>query len=117
MQLLYSRRSAIGIMAAAALKPEVASAEGITKRDYMSKVIEDIRAHPSPEKDNTKMQFAYIPMVVPFVDWDCYYIDGTMLWKPNPGQYGAPVIIPKWFATDLGRVDELRAVEFSRFPA
>jgi hypothetical protein len=104
MQSLYSRRWAIGIMAAAAFKPKIASAEEITKREYMSKVVEDIKAHPFPEKNDTKQQFERIPRVVPFVDWDYYYIDGTMLWKPNPGQNGAPVILPKWFVTDLASV-------------
>lgn len=51
--------------------------------------------------------FASIPRVVPFVDWDFYYLDGALEWKPNPGQKLVSVKVPKGFVTDLASVPSI----------
>ena len=48
------------------------------------------------------------PMIVPFGDWDYYYLkDGTLTWLPNPGQQFKEVIVPVGFVSDLASIPRL----------
>ena len=43
-----------------------------------------------------------IAALMPFADWDYYYVDGdTLSWKPNPWQKFDAVEVPDGFVTDL----------------
>src|SRR3954454_19309299 len=46
------------------------------------------------------------PPVVPFADWDYYYITIDLDWKDESGQL-APVSVPKGFVTDLASIPQL----------
>ncbi|MEJ2790418.1 MULTISPECIES: DUF1353 domain-containing protein [unclassified Pseudoxanthomonas] len=45
-----------------------------------------------------------VTRLVPFGDWDYYYLDGNIIWKPNPGQNFKEVVVPRGFVTDLTSV-------------
>lgn len=48
------------------------------------------------------------PAIVPFGDWDYYYLkDGELNWKPNAGQVFRPVTVPVGFVSDLTSVPRL----------
>lgn len=54
-----------------------------------------------------------IPNVVPFVDWDFYYLDGPMIWRPAVGQKLPSISVPKGFVTDLASVPKIL---WSKYP-
>ena len=47
------------------------------------------------------------------MDWDYYFLEGTLEWIANPGQNFSPVEVPKGFVTDLASVP---AILWSVFP-
>jgi hypothetical protein len=44
------------------------------------------------------------PFIVPFGDWDYFYLAGNLDWEPNKGQNYKPVRVPRGFVTDLASV-------------
>ena len=84
--------------------------------------IADINAHNEKVDQDTARAvketgqaplFLKIPKVTPFVDWDYYFLEGTLEWIANPGQNFSPVEVPKGFVTDLASVP---AILWSVFP-
>jgi hypothetical protein len=99
-----------------------ATAQQSDKTDFMKAAIADIDAHNKKIDQDTARAvketgqaplFFKIPKVTPFVDWDYYFLEGTLEWIANPGQNFSPVEVPKGFVTDLASVP---AILWSIFP-
>jgi Protein of unknown function (DUF1353). len=46
--------------------------------------------------------------LVPFKDWDFYYLKGSSeVWTPDPGQKYQPVVVPVGFVTDLASIPKV----------
>ena len=51
--------------------------------------------------------------VVPFGDWDWFYVSGgSGWWTPNPGQSYKPVEVPVGFVTDLASVPSILWIKY-----
>lgn len=50
--------------------------------------------------------FALMPRIIPFGDWDYFYIDGPLGWVPDFGEKFDPVVVPKGFVTDLASIPQ-----------
>jgi hypothetical protein len=57
--------------------------------------------------------YVHIPRVLPFADWDYYYLDGPLHWIPNFGEKLTAVSVPTGFVTDLASVP---SVLWSKYP-
>jgi hypothetical protein len=97
--------------------PLTANGQGEEKKAFMKAAIASIDAHNDKidaerkriEKEGGRAPlFVRIPRVIPFGDWDYYYIDDDLKWTPNPGQSFKPVNVPKGFVTDLASVPAFR---------
>jgi hypothetical protein len=47
------------------------------------------------------------PFIIPFGDWDYFYLAGNLDWEPNKGQNYKPVLVPRGFVTDLASVPRI----------
>jgi Protein of unknown function (DUF1353) len=104
------------------LRAAPATAQQSDKTDFMKAAIADINARNEKVDQDTARAvketgqaplFLKIPKVTPFVDWDYYFLEGTLEWIANPGQNFSPVEVPKGFVTDLASVP---AILWSIFP-
>lgn len=95
---------------------KIAVAEPDDKKEFMQTAIEKINIHNKKiDEDAAKIEaeggkgalFVKIPKVTPFVDWDFYYLEDDLVWKPNPGQTFKAVTVPKGFVTDLASVPRI----------
>lgn len=83
------------------------SDETSEKKDFMKASLQAVAENGQKLEPSTKMKFGGIPVVRPFVDWDYYYLEGLLLWMPNPGQPFKPVHVPRGFVTDLASVPRM----------
>lgn len=82
------------------------SDEAREKHAFIQQAMERVRAQDKKaRKDSPMSSFAPPPAIVPFGDWDYYYVkDSPLQWKPNPGQPHKDVIVPIGFVTDLASI-------------
>lgn len=84
------------------------------KKDFMKAAIKWIaedenRLERARKHDNEKgiyYDIAATPNVKPFVDWDYFYIDNDLIWRPSENENFAFVKVPKGFVTDLASVPQ-----------
>jgi hypothetical protein len=66
---------------------------------------EDLAKAAEDEKHGVFPSVGYPPTLVPFADWDFYYLTNqNVVWSPNPGQKLQPVRVPVGFVTDLASI-------------
>lgn len=87
-----------------------------SKKEFMQFAIAEIDAHnekiDAAQKELSKKGgpsplFVKIPKVIPFGDWDYYYLESQLKWTGNAGESFAPVTAPKGFVTDLASVPSI----------
>lgn len=87
-----------------------------TKREFMELVVKDIdgeqirlRAEMEESKKTATGEavFFQIPTLVPFVDFDFWYIDRDLRWAPPKGSPLPSVKVPRGFVCDLASVPPL----------
>ena len=94
---------------------ELTSAEepGRTKREFMALVVQDIdkeNAHRKAEMEQQRKEgkgeaiFVQLPTLMPFIDFDFWYIDRDLRWDPPKGSSLPSVKVPKGFVCDLASV-------------
>lgn len=60
------------------------------------------------EEHGGEKSLAPPPEILPFRDWDYYYLrGGEAVWSPNPGDPYKPVVVPAGFVTDLASTPAL----------
>jgi len=88
----------------------------VDKRRFMESATKDIAGRIEAarrERDATVARtgaaplFVQIPTVIPFVDWDFYYIDRDLHWAPPANTAFPAVRVPKGFVTDLASVPSM----------
>ena len=66
---------------------------------------EEVAREKEEEKKGNFSSLGPPPTLVPFADWDYYYLtQRNASWSPNPGQKYRPVIVPIGFVTDLASI-------------
>lgn len=97
-----------------------AAAQERTKADFMRQAVAAIDFEVARKKAEVKKDFeahfasyTHIPRVIPFLDWDYYYLDGPLLWIPNFGEKLTAVSVPTGFVTDLASVPRIL---WSKYP-
>lgn len=84
-----------------------------TKREFMELVVEDINDQQkiiqtamdrSKKEGNGGALFVQIPSLIPFIDFDYWYIDRDLRWAPPIGSLLPSVKVPKGFVSDLASV-------------
>jgi hypothetical protein len=110
------RRQAIsllgGSLVASILKSTRAFASSDEKRVFMQAALADMaREHDRARDDHERLRrqgirsaLIKVPRIIPFGDWDNYYLDSELVWEPNKGQRHSPVTVPKGFVTDLASI-------------
>lgn len=87
-----------------------------TKREFMELAIKEINDKVRAiqiEREEIKKSggvaplFAQLPRIVPFLDWDYYYIDRDLRWAPPSSSSLPSVTVPKGFVCDLASVPRL----------
>lgn len=87
-----------------------------TKREFMEMVSKDIdgkqtairaEMEESKQKGNGAPLFVQIPTLIPFIDFDYWYIDRDLRWAPPGGSTLPSVKVPKGFVSDLASVPAL----------
>lgn len=84
-----------------------------TKREFMELVVQDIdrkNSHRESEMEKQKEEakgealFVQLPTLIPFIDFDFWYIDRDLRWDPPKGSSLPSVRVPKGFVSDLASV-------------
>ncbi len=92
------------------------------RRVFMEGAIQDLdrqRAEMLAELEKAKAEgrgaplYVRLPNVVPFLDWDFYYVDGDLQWAPTSDPTLPNVNVPKGFVTDLASVPPIL---WSKYP-
>ena len=84
---------------------------------FMKSVIAEIKARKREDDTSISSDVMFtgrLPSIVPFGDWDFYYINDVLSWMPAPGQTFSAVEVPSGFATDLASVPRLLWSAFPR---
>ncbi|MGO4552079.1 DUF1353 domain-containing protein [Lysobacter sp. 2RAF19] len=85
------------------------------KRDFIKRINEEasreleiaLAAAKEMEKRGVFASLMPPQQLVPFKDWDYYYLKGMpSVWSPNPGQKYKRVVVPVGFVTDLTSVPQ-----------
>ncbi len=82
------------------------------RQEYMRRAIADMnraeqevqRKIEASSKGGSVAFFERKPLVLPFLDWDFYYLDSSLKWAPNAAQTYGAVEVPRGFVTDLASV-------------
>jgi hypothetical protein len=93
----------------------VAKAQGAEKAAFMKAVVADIQRQQKVAKQQSEAmarqgKLAYIelpPAIQAFVDWDWFYIEDELEWKPNPGQSLPETKVPMGFVSDLASIPQV----------
>jgi len=69
---------------------------------------EDARKQSEAQQGRGAAPALSLSALVPFGDWDYYYIKGgSIIWRPNPGQSFPLVEVPEGFVTDLTSIPRI----------
>jgi len=114
-RFLLSAFSAISIVpgAAVASRETETQAARAFRRKFIAEAIkqqeqQDTAQELEEEKHGHFASLAPPPDLVPFGDWDYYYLkDGPLQWFPNAGETFKPVVVPIGFVTDLASIPRI----------
>lgn len=93
-----------------------------TKREFMELALKDIdneqmriraEMNKSKTEGNGAALFVQIPTLIPFIDFDYWYIDRDLRWAPAKGSKLPSVKVPKGFVSDLASVP---AILWMKYP-
>ena len=73
----------------------------------MDEVVESQRRlREDLDKQGIQPALAKPPRIIPFGDWDFFYIDSALYWEPNGPQEFKPVVVPRGFVSDLASIPQ-----------
>lgn len=100
-----SRRALlIGGMVTAGLPIVPTFGRSSEKAAFMKKAIEEIELTNRSIRQEQELRPEELPVVMPFGDWDYYYLLDPLKWMPNQGQPFHAVTVPAGFVTDLASI-------------
>lgn len=94
-----------------ASRPFVALAKENQKADFIKAAMAELDESARRKIDRLMKKgiapaFARAPHIIPFVDLDYFYTDGTIEWVPNEPNEGVPVTVPEGFVSDLASIPQ-----------
>lgn len=84
---------------------------------FMKSVVAEQKARKKEDDNSISSDAIFtgrLPSILPFGDWDFYYINDVLSWMPASGQTFNTVEVPLGFATDLASIPRLLWSAFPR---
>jgi Protein of unknown function (DUF1353) len=114
MPTTVSRRTFISAAGALLIPPLSIASPKDERRMFLADAIKDVdknRAAKEKEKAAAGQKggmalFVMPPRVIPFLDWDFFYIDEGLNWVPEQDVKLSAVRVPKGFVTDLASIPQ-----------
>ena len=94
-----------------AMRASVALAVASQKADFIKAAMAELDESARRQVDELMKKgiapaFARAPHIIPFVDLDYFYTDGSIKWVPNEPNQGIPVTVPEGFVSDLASIPQ-----------